>query len=201
MNTAELIDFIQSGQRVKLDLGCGPSKKEGFIGIDKLPLPGVDYVADIESGLPFLPDNCADELYSSHFLEHIDDLELFLKECHRILKPEGLFNIYVPHFSNPWFYSDYTHKRFFGLYTFLYFSDNNYKYTRKVPSFYTTFKFRVIEQRLIFKSPPFYFRNLFRQLLQKIFNSSIYMQELYEDSFCYMFACQELSVTLEPVKQ
>ena len=200
MTYKELTDLISNGERVALDLGCGPSKKPGFIGIDKLMLPGVDFIADMETGLPFLPDNSVDEIYTSHFIEHIDNLELLLRECHRVVKPNGILNIYVPHFSNPYFYSDFTHKRFFGLYTFLYFSDHNNKYKRKIPDFYTDFKFHVIKQKLIFKSPPFYFRNLFRQVLQRTFNSSIYMQELYEDVFCYVFACQELYVKLRPIK-
>jgi predicted SAM-dependent methyltransferase len=200
MTQEELMILIRSGSRIAFDLGCGPSKKEGYLGIDKLALPGVDYVTDIEKGFSFLPENSVDEIYSSNFLEHVNDLEILMKECHRIIKPKGILNIYVPHFSNPWFYSDYTHKRFFGIYTFLYFSTNNHKYRRGVPDFYTDFKFQVIEQKLIFKSPPFYFRNLFRQILQKIFNSSIYMQELYEDTFCYLFACQELYAKLMPIK-
>jgi ubiquinone/menaquinone biosynthesis C-methylase UbiE len=200
MTHDELLSLIRSGSRVALDIGCGPAKKEGFLGIDKLSLPGVDYVADIESGLGFLPDNSVDEIYTSNFIEHIDNLELFMKECHRVLKPGAEIRIYVPHFSNPWFYSDYTHRRFFGLYTFLYFSSHDNPYRRKVPDFYNNFKFRVVQQKLIFKSPPFYFRNLFRQVLQRIFNSNIYMQELYEDIFCYIFACQELYSRLTPVK-
>ena len=200
MTHEELLELILQGQRIALDFGCGPAKKQGYLGVDKLPLPGVDVVANLENGLGFLPDNSVDEIYSSNFVEHIDNLELFMKECHRVVKHGGTIHIYVPHFSNPWFYSDYTHRRFFGLYSFLYFSDHNNIYKRKVPDFYTNFKFQVIEQKLIFKSPPFYFRNLFRQILQRIFNSNIYMQELYEDVFCYIFACQELYAKLSPVK-
>jgi len=200
MTNDELNSLIRKGERIAFDLGCGPAKKQGYIGVDRLMLPGVDFAADMEMGLPFIPDNSADEIYTSNFLEHIGNLELILKECHRILKPDGVLQIYVPHFSNPWFYSDYTHKRFFGLYTFLYFSDGSHRYKRAVPDFYSDFKFRVTEQKLIFKSPPFYFRNLFRQVLQRIFNSNICMQELYEDVFCYIFACQELFARLTPVK-
>jgi predicted SAM-dependent methyltransferase len=200
MTEKELYELITSGSRIALDIGCGPSKKEGFIGIDRLPLPNVDYVTDLEKGLDFLSDNSVDEIYTSNFFEHIDNFEFFLKECHRVVKPSGCINIYVPHFSNPWFYSDYTHKRFFGLYTFLYFSDNSNKYKRKVPNFYSDFKFTMSEQKLIFKSPPFYFRNLVKQVLQRIFNSNTYMQELYEDTFCYLFPCQELFTCLVPLK-
>jgi len=31
---------------VKLDLGCGASKKDGFIGVDSLKLPGMYVVHD-----------------------------------------------------------------------------------------------------------------------------------------------------------
>ena len=200
MTQTELNELMKGGKRIAFDIGCGPSKKSGYLGIDKIPLPGVDFIADIENGLGFLPDNSADEIYSCNFVEHIENLEGFMKECHRVVKPGGLIRIIVPHFSNPWFYSDYTHKRFFGLYTFLYFSDQSSEYKRKVPDFYADFKFRIVKQKLIFKSPPFYFRNLFRQVLQRIFNSSLYMQELYEDAFCYIFACQELDCELTPIK-
>jgi len=32
---------------IKIDLGCGGAKKEGFIGLDNVPAPGVDHVLDL----------------------------------------------------------------------------------------------------------------------------------------------------------
>ena len=109
---------------MKIDLGCGPNKKEGYKGVDILPLQGVDFVVDLEKGLSFLKDNEVDEYYSAHFLEHVVNLDFLLSEIHRTLKPGGICEIRVPHFSNPFYYSDYTHKRFFGLYSFDYFTEN-----------------------------------------------------------------------------
>jgi predicted SAM-dependent methyltransferase len=201
MTHKELLSLLDSGKKIALDLGCGPAKRAGYLGVDKLMLPGVDYLADLDLGMDFLPHNSVDEIYTSNFMEHIDNLDLFMNECHRIVKPGGEIHIYVPHFSNPWSYSDYTHRRFFGLYTFLYFSDQTHPYKRKVPTFYSEYKFHIIKQKLIFKSPPFYFRYLFRRrVLENIFNSTIYMQELYEDVFCYIFPCQELYSQLSPIK-
>lgn len=37
---------------MKVEIGCGGTKNEGFIGIDRFELPGVDVVADINEGLP-----------------------------------------------------------------------------------------------------------------------------------------------------
>ena len=34
-----------------VELGCGRKKKEGILGIDRLDMPGVDIVADLENGL------------------------------------------------------------------------------------------------------------------------------------------------------
>src|SRR6185312_2948084 len=39
-----------------------------------------------------------------------------------VLEPGGEFRAVVPHFSNLHFYSDPTHRTFFGLYTFSYLS-------------------------------------------------------------------------------
>ena len=98
---------------MKIDLGCGTNKKEGFLGADIRPLPGVDFVIDLENGLSFLKENDVEMFYSSHFLEHIDHLDMLMTEIHRTLLPDGIFEIVVPHFSNPYFYSDYTRKLVF----------------------------------------------------------------------------------------
>ena len=51
--------------------------------------------------------------------------------------------VIVPHFSNPRGYSDPTHVRFFGLYSFYYFCAAEDQPRRKVPSFYCPARFRV----------------------------------------------------------
>lgn len=56
---------------VKLDIGCGASKQQGFVGIDVRPFPGVDIVWDIEKFPWPLPDNCASFAMTSHVVEHI----------------------------------------------------------------------------------------------------------------------------------
>lgn len=195
----DMQDKASRGEAIKLDLGCGSTKRAGFIGVDGKNLPGVDIVVDLEEGLSFLPDECVDTIYSSHFFEHVENLELLMGECFRVLKREGRMEVRVPHFSNPYFYSDYTHRRFFGLYTFHYFAATENQLVRKVPNFYTDVRFRVLSQRLIFFS-PFPSRNRWKQRLGRIFNRNAYWQELYEENFCYLFPCYELRVTLAPDK-
>ena len=96
---------------MKLELGCGDAKRPGFLGLDLVRLEGVDLVANLDQGLP-IASGSVDELYTSHTLEHLRELEPIMEEIHRVMKPEGRITILVPHFSNPFGYSDFTHRRF-----------------------------------------------------------------------------------------
>lgn len=185
----------------KIDLGCGSNKKKGYTGIDILPLPNVDYVVNLEKGLDFLPDNSVSEFFSYHFFEHIDNIELMLSEIYRTLKPEGKCIIIVPHFSNPYYYSDYTHKRFFGLYSMNYLCDYNYRFKRGVPSYNSNLPFEISSVKLIFRSPRYKFINLFRKhIIERIFNLSPYFQEMYEGLFTNFFTCKEIEFILKKPK-
>ena len=111
-------------KKIYLDIGCGDNKsKAEAYGLDVLIFSGVDVVCNFEKGLP-IKSNIVDAIYSRHTLEHIENLEFLLQEFLRIVKKGGQLHIVVPHFSNSLGYSDYTHKRFFGLYTFDYFSSD-----------------------------------------------------------------------------
>lgn len=81
---------------MKVELGCGRHKREGYTGIDIQPFPGVDIVADVRN-IP-LPDECADEVYTSHVIEHFWWYEIkdLLAEWIRILKPGGLIVVGTP---------------------------------------------------------------------------------------------------------
>ena len=58
---------------------------------------------DFRYGIP-LPDNSADYLYSSHFLEHLDKYagRRLLEESLRVLKPGGCVRIGVPDLEHAW---------------------------------------------------------------------------------------------------
>ena len=192
--------MIQHKKEAKLpiliELGPGKSKKrEEAIGIDICKKPSVDYLADLSKGLPFLEDNSVDEIEAYHFLEHIEDIELFLSEIFRVLKPNGIFIGTVPHFSNPYFYSDYTHKSTWGLYSFGYFCKNTL-FSRSIPTYYNTVAFDMTEIEIRFSS-VFRLRHQIKKLLQRIFNVNRYTQELYEEHFVYLFPAYEIYFKLK----
>jgi len=162
-------------------------------------LPGVDIVADMENGLEFLPDNSVDEIHCRSVLEDINEFERLVRDIVRVLKENGRAHVFVPHFSNPYYYSDYTHKRFFGLYTFYYFVAEEKQLRRKVPNFYTDIRLNVISQRLVFRS-PFWLSRQIKKPLGFLFNCHRSVQELYEQYLCYVFPCHGIEVVLSPDK-
>lgn len=192
-----LAEIISSGRGVCLELGCGAKKKQGRIGIDKADLPCVDIVADLEQGLPFMPDKCADKIHCTSILEHIENFELLMGDIVRVLKPNGAAYVFVPHFSNPYFYSDPTHRRYFGLYSFYYFVDTERQLKRKVPNFYTDIRINIISLRLEFRS-PFWFRRQIKKTAGFVFNCCPWLQEFYEENLCYLFPCYGIRLVFSP---
>lgn len=194
-----LNEIIDSGRPMIVELGCGPHSKPGRINIDKIDLPGVDIVTDIEDGLRFLPDSSVDELYCSNVMEHINNFEQLLVEIVRVLKSSGKAYIFVPHFSNPYYYSDYTHKRFFGLYSFYYFVEEKYQLKRKVPDFYTNTRIRILSLKLCFRS-PFYISRKLKRIFGWLVNAHRSLMEYYEQHLCYIIPCDGIEVIFSPVK-
>jgi hypothetical protein len=97
---------------MKLDLGCGPNKREGFTGVDRIAFPGVDHVVDIGvDAWPFV-DGSVEEAYSSHFVEHLTAVERihFVNELYRVLQPGASCQIIVPHWASHRAYGDPTHQ-------------------------------------------------------------------------------------------
>lgn len=97
---------------VKLDLGCGKNKKEGFIGVDQYKMDNVDVVLNIgEDRWPW-EDESVEEINASHFLEHLTPIQRmhFMNEAFRVLKKGGKATIITPHWASNRAYGDMTHQ-------------------------------------------------------------------------------------------
>jgi len=187
--------LTRNKSEIILELGCGLNKKnQNAIGIDKLNLKEIDISWDISKGLPFINNESVDSIYSYHFMEHIEDINFLILEINRILKKGGKFAGTVPHFSNPYYYSDPTHKTFFGLYTLCYFSKSNF-FKRKVPNFYNDINFEIKNIKLNFAS-PFYLRNKLKKCFEKIININKYLQEFYEENLVNIIPAYEIEFEL-----
>jgi SAM-dependent methyltransferase len=88
--------MMTESKSTKIDLGCGKRKQEGFIGVDRFPMPEVDILADIDQRLP-LEDDSVDVLFSSHSLEHVKDLMFTMREIYRVCKHGAQVCIVAPY--------------------------------------------------------------------------------------------------------
>lgn len=125
---------------LKLSLGCGEHKPEGFKGVDIVKTDAADYVQDLLT-FPWkqFADNSVDEIECSNFVEHIphgdsfnDPFYQFFDEIHRILKPaefdpnnpniptKGFARITCPYYSSMRAWQDPTHQRAISEASFLY---------------------------------------------------------------------------------
>lgn len=192
-----ILPEVGSISHIELELGCGNRKrKREAVGIDIQDYPDVDIVGDIYEALASFPSQSVDAVYSYHFIEHIPNVPKLLSELARIVKPNGYVEFVAPHFSNSYFYSDPTHRNFFGLYTFCYFADNT-PFSRQIPTYGHKLEFSIVKVDLIFKScRPFIVRYGIRRVIGSIFNSCNYLKEWYEENFCYLFSCYEVKYIL-----
>jgi hypothetical protein len=190
---------LDNGRKLRLNVGGGKRHVPGFYNLDLVPLDGVDVIADLNEPLDELPDDCVEEISCRHVLEHVGRFVELLGELHRVVVPGGRIEAVVPHFSNPHGYSDPTHVRFFGLYSFFYFCDEADQPRRKVPSFYSATRFRVEE--VTFKLMQVSFADkLVRALLQPLVNRGVGWQDWYERRLASLLPVSDVKYVLRPVK-
>lgn len=168
-----------------VNLGCGNKKEKGEIGVDIIPSPYVDIVANLnEYPLPF-EDNSIDMVKSSHVFEHLDNIILLMEDIHRILKPNGILEFTVPHVSNIEYFRDPTHKHSFTLGTMDYFVRD------KKPIEYTKVEFEYIERKLVFGKG---IRSKIGKVLSRI------SERRYEKYHCWSYPASEIYYKLRVIK-
>src|SRR5258708_33533419 len=81
----------------KINFGSGPYPLAGWINVDLDPAGRPDVVADLARPLPFAT-GVADFIHTEDFIAQLDPVPLlgFLRECRRILKPEGAMRMLTP---------------------------------------------------------------------------------------------------------
>jgi len=158
-----IISKILRDEPVKIEIGCGDRKRDpDAIGIDILDTSATDIVGDALEVLRALPGESVKAITSFHVFEHLQDIQEIIAEVERVLVPGGEMLVVVPHYSNPFYYSDPTHRNFFGLYTFSYFCDDKL-FRRRVPSYVRRMGLELSRVRLVFKSfPPRYLTHALR---------------------------------------
>jgi SAM-dependent methyltransferase len=105
---------------LRIDLGCGIWKPEGFIGVDISPSPNVDVVANLNRRFPF-SDNSAEIIRAHDVIEHLEDRIHTMNELWRVAKQDGLIDIRVPSTDGRGAFQDPTHISFWNINSFMYY--------------------------------------------------------------------------------
>jgi len=98
--------FVRPGQLpspmpARLNLGCGQFPREGFLNVDVDAASRADALLNLDSvpSYALFPSDHFDLIVADHVLEHLDDVFGVMQQLHRMLKPGGILEIRVPHFS------------------------------------------------------------------------------------------------------
>lgn len=97
---------------MKINIGAGDVKLEGYVTLDYDALSNPDYQLDVEKdGFPF-EDNTVEAVVAHHILEHLGEGYFHcLQEIYRVCKHGAIVDIRVPHPRHDSFLADPTHRR------------------------------------------------------------------------------------------
>lgn len=164
---------------MKLNLGCGIKKIDGFVGVDNIKTEAVDIIHDLNIFPYPFEDGSVDEIIMDNVLEHLDDVIKVIEELHRLCVPGAIVKINVPYFKSNSAYTDPTHKHFFTETSFKYFTKDN------PLNFYSQARFEIAKACLIshteYKDIKHVLRNLlpFKRVLN-YFVSNMYDEIRFE---------------------
>ncbi len=178
-----------------LDVGCGTNKYKGAIGLDNNPRTGADVIHDLgEIPYPFADDEF-DLIVSSHAIEHIPDVMIFVEELYRITKNGGKIKLATPHYTNPDWATDPTHKNHFNSYSF-----NTFIKDKQNFDFYTDVKLKPLRTYVSLA-------NLWRALGIEFFVNLDqkspkfrFLRKFWEHYLSFIFRGKELHFEFEVIK-
>lgn len=111
---------------MKLNLGAGSMPEAEYHNVDRVQLPGIDTVHDLNIVPWPWADGSAEEVKAVDVFEHVDDPLHFMAECWRVLATGGELYIHTSYIHEPGSFTDPTHKRFCTFETFDYWVPGTY---------------------------------------------------------------------------
>lgn len=178
-----------------LELGCGRTKHPNAVGIDRIPLPGVDVVHDLNRRPYPFEDNSFDEVYAIHVIEHLDSILAVMEELFRITRPNARITVITPHHSDAISWQDPTHRWHLNSYSFNYFEPTYHT------NYYTSARFRIKSREVELAS---IWKSLGIQYLVNLDNRSPafrFIRKLWEQHLCYLLRGKQMTFVLQTHKE
>lgn len=145
----DFAEFKGDTSLLRLDIGCGKNKKEGFKGIDISPDVGADFVHDLNIFPWPFEDSSVYEIFTSHYVEHVSDLIKFMEECYRILMDQSVITIIAPYYTSVRCWQDPTHVRAISEMTWLYYNEE-WRKINKLEHYNINCDFKIESNKFVF---------------------------------------------------
>jgi SAM-dependent methyltransferase len=186
---------VDDGRRI-LDVGCGNNKYPGAVGIDINPRTQADVIHDL-GVVPYpFDDDEFDEVFSHHVIEHVPDVMAFVSELHRITRHGGRIRLITPHYSNPDWPTDPTHRNHFNSYSF-----NCFMQDRRLFPFYTDVELKPIRTYVSLANLWRFLGLEFLANLDQRWPALRFTRKFWEFYLSYIFRGKELQFEFEVVKK
>ncbi|MDA7441024.1 methyltransferase domain-containing protein [Candidatus Pseudothioglobus singularis] len=167
---------------MKLNIGCGNKRVNGYLGVDKNRCEAADYICDIENEkLPF-EDNTIEAIILDNVIEHFYDIPKVINELVRVSKSGTVITIITPHFSSLTSWIDPTH-----IHHLSYFSFDHFEKTSN-PQNYMEQMIRIKHKKLSFGGGVL---GLTARLIFKL------SPKKYEKKYCFIFRASTLTFDIE----
>lgn len=168
-----------------LNLGCGRKRRADAVNVDITSDTAPDVVHDLDVRPWPFPDGWFREVYAQDVIEHLDDTVAVMEELHRVCANGAIVHITLPHFSSANAFTDPTHRRFFGVRSFDYFTGEHEH------GYYSRAKFKRLARQLVFEP----------SIVNKVVHRLARWQPArYEHRWAWIFPAWFLSFQLEVVK-
>jgi len=106
---------------LRVDLGCGDHKPDGFVGVDAVAGPGVDLVCDLTGRFPFETGSVG-YLRAHDVIEHLPDRLHTMNEIWRVCRDGAIVDIRVPSTDGRGAFQDPTHVSYWNANSFFYYA-------------------------------------------------------------------------------
>ena len=126
---------------LKLNLGCSDAHLKGWTNVD-LCAPA-DQIADLSKPWPW-NDSSVDAIKAWDVFEHCPSKLLTMNEAHRVLRPGGQLDLFVPTTDGRGAFQDPTHQSFWTPNDLFYFCENFVEWQRFHVAYGITARFKVI---------------------------------------------------------
>jgi len=162
---------------LKLNIGCGNKKIEGFTGVDKFDCAAVDIICDVENEKLPIDDNIVTDIILDNVIEHFNDIPKVINELIRVSKNGALIKIITPHFSSLSSWIDPTHRHHLSYFSFDHFE-------KESASHYVGKGITIEQRKLSFGG------GLMGIIARMIFKIS---PKRYEQKFCFIFRASTIT--------